>query len=266
MALDPNGFLEHVRSCHASTGSSWLDLGDTQDMKKLRPGTSLLLGAASAAAIAYASWLRPRILSWGATRSELTGTYPGDELVPDPTGGATMATFLAASPEEVWPWLVQMGGGRAGWYSWDWVDNGGEPSADHIVPEWQTLEVGQLLQRPPKAPTNWWTVMTLVANRTLVLHASYDLLGKGFDTRTGPVPLASTEGTWGFYLRETQVGQTRLVVRTRNRSRPQLLQRPFALLVGEPVHFTMQARQFHNLRRRIGAEAWERKSPVPSSR
>jgi hypothetical protein len=117
----------------------WSDLGDTQDMKKLRTGTSLLLGAASAAAIAYASWLRPRMLSWGATRSELTGTYPGDELVPDPTGGATMATFLSAPPEEVWPWLVQMGAGRAGWYSWDWVDNGGEPSADHIVPEWQTL-------------------------------------------------------------------------------------------------------------------------------
>ena len=70
----------------------------------------------------------------GRDAIELAGTYPGDELVPDPTGGATMATFLAAPPEEVWPWLVQMGGGRAGWYSWDWVDNGGEPSADHIVP------------------------------------------------------------------------------------------------------------------------------------
>lgn len=127
-----------------------------------------------------------------------------------------------------------------------WVDNGGEPSADHIVPEWQTLEVGQHLQRPPNAPSNWWTVMILEANRTLVLHASYDFFGKGVDTRTGLVPWASTEGTWGFYLRETQDGQTRLVVRTRTRSRPQLLQRPFTVLVGEPVHFTMRARQFHN--------------------
>lgn len=91
-----------------------------------------------------------------------------------------------------------MGGDRAGWYSWDWVDNGGELSADHIVPEWQTLEVGQHLQRPPRAPTNRWTVMILEANRTLVLHASYDFFGKGFDTPTGPVPRASTEGTWGL--------------------------------------------------------------------
>lgn len=56
-----------------------------------------------------------------------------------------MATTLPALPEQVWPWLVRMGFDRAGWYGWDRLDHGGRPSADRIVPEWQSLEVGQRL-------------------------------------------------------------------------------------------------------------------------
>ena len=70
-------------------------------------------------------WGRSRMLTWGATADEVAGRYPGDDLIPDPDGGATMATTLAAPPEKVWPWLVQMGGDRGGWYSWDWIDNHG---------------------------------------------------------------------------------------------------------------------------------------------
>jgi hypothetical protein len=199
----------------------------------------------------YALIFRPGMLIWGATADEAFGAYPGDELVPDPDGGATMATTLPARADRVWPWLVQMGGERAGWYSWDWLDNGGEPSADRIVPEWQNLEVGQHLQRPPKGPTNWWTVAILEPNRTLVLVTSYGPTGRSFDRRTGEVPRSFTEGTWGFHLREAAAGRTRLVVRTRHRSRPRLLNQAFGVLVGEPVHFVMQARQFHNLRSRV---------------
>lgn len=228
-------------------------------MRTRQPRARLLRFAAASAPVVYASWIRPRIRSWGATPAETTRTFPGDELIPDPNGGATMGTTLPAPPERVWPWLLQMGGGRGGWYSWDWVDNAGAPSADRIVPEWQDLEVGQHLQRPaspavPKDPANWWTVAVLEPNRTLVLQTSYDLFGRSFDPRTGPVPWASTEGTWGFYLKEAPRGRTRLVVRTRSRSRP-LLTRPLVLLVGEPVHFIMQTRQFHNLRSRIAGDA-----------
>jgi hypothetical protein len=95
------------------------------------------------------------MLTWGATEEEMGRAYPGDEIVPDSDGGATMATILPAPPERVWPWLVQMGRGRAGWYSWDWVDNKGEPSARHIVPGWQSLEQGQRLKaRRTGGP--WW--------------------------------------------------------------------------------------------------------------
>jgi hypothetical protein len=217
-----------------------------------QPRTRLLrLAAACAAPALYALWIRPRLLAWGATPEETTRTYPGDELVPDPDGGATMATLLPAPPERVWPWLVQMGGERAGWYSWDRVDNNGEPSADRIAPEWQNLEVGQHL----KGPTNWWTVVVLEPGRTLVLQSSYGLLtGQSFDPRSDPPPRAYAAGIWGFHLRPAPGGGTRLVIRTRSRTRPRLFARPFGLLLGEPVHFIMQTRQFHNLRTRVGAD------------
>lgn len=128
---------------------------------RLRVQPLRLATASAAAAVVHALWIRPRMLRWGATPDETSHTYPGDELVPDPDGGATMATPLPALPENVWPWLVQMGGEREGWCSWDRLDNDGRPSTDRIVPEWQNLEVGQHLQRPPKGPTNWWTLVIL---------------------------------------------------------------------------------------------------------
>jgi hypothetical protein len=211
--------------------------------------------------------VRPRLLNWGATRDETSHAYPGDDLVPDPDGGATMATTLPAPPEKVWRWLAQMGGGRGGWYSWDWLDNNGRPSADRIVPEWQSLEAGRHLYRvaapalhdagadEPEGP-NWWTVAIVEPNRDLVLQTSYALpSGKGFDPRSGPMPRAYVDGTWGFHLRPAPGGRTRLVTRTRSRSHPRALTRPLNLLVGEPVHFVMQTRQFHNLHARVSAEA-----------
>ncbi len=191
------------------------------------------------------------MLTWGATREEATRANPGDELICDADGGATMSTTLPAPPEKVWPWLVQMGGGRGGWYSWSWLDNKGQPSADRIVPEWQNLQEGQVL----RGPTNLFTVMVLEQNRTLVLRSSYGLTGHSFDPRTGPTPWAYVDGIWGFHLRPAPGGRTRLVSRTRSRSHPRLLMRLLGLLAGEFVHFAMQTRQFQNLGARVGAPA-----------
>jgi hypothetical protein len=162
-----------------------------------------------------------------------------------------MATTFAVPPERVWPWLVQMGGERAGWYSWDWLDNDGDPSADRLVPEWQNLKVGQHLYRVPKGPTNWWTVVILEPNRSLVLQTSYGVVGQSPDRRSGRPSRGHVEGIWGFHLEPALGVGTRLVVRTRSQSRPQLLTRPLTLLLGEPVHFIMQTRQFHNLHTRV---------------
>jgi hypothetical protein len=201
----------------------------------------------------YALWLRPRLLTWGATRDETTRGYPGDELIPDANHSTTMATTLPAPPERVWAWLVQMGLGRGGWYGWDWLDNAGQPSADRIMAQWQHLEEGQRLNSMPGG-RNWMTVAVLEPNRTLVLRSVYQLPSfRTVELRSGPLPRAYVDAIWGFHLRPARGDRTRLVARTRARGRPRSFTRPFDLL-DEPRHFSMQARQFHNLRTRVSAQ------------
>jgi hypothetical protein len=90
--------------------------------------------------------LRAASLRWGANLGESRAALPGDDLVPVPHYRATNAVTVQAPPEQVWPWLVQMGGyTRAGWYSLDRLDNGGVTSAWEIVPELQHLEVGDVM-------------------------------------------------------------------------------------------------------------------------
>ena len=228
--------------------------GGTAD-RRVRPaaGIAARLAAACAAAALYALWVRPQLLTWGATLEEITRGYPGDELIPDADRAEfTMATTLPAAPEKVWAWLVQMGGDRAGFYSWDRLDHYGEPSADRIVPERQHLQQGQRLNSEPGGQ-NWMTAEVVEPDRTLVLRSATALpSGRSFDPRTAPRPRVYLDGIWGFYLRPAPGGQTRLVVRTRGRGRPQPLMGAVGLV---PLHFIMQARQFRNLRARVSAQA-----------
>ena len=73
---------------------------------------------------------------------------PGDDLIPD-AGSATRVIGIDATPGDVWPWLVQIGYGKAGWYSYDWIDNDFKPSADQIVPEYQDIDVGDKILMMP---------------------------------------------------------------------------------------------------------------------
>lgn len=110
-------------------------------MNRIAEGT--LVGATLLSA--YLLAVRPRQLRWGATDEEIERPMPGDEIVQRPGFNATRAITIEAPPEEVWPWIVQIGFGRAGWYTYDWIDNLGRPSADSVVPELQHLEVGDLI-------------------------------------------------------------------------------------------------------------------------
>ncbi|WP_225858946.1 hypothetical protein [Streptomyces albicerus] len=204
---------------------------------------------------ALITFIRPRLLTWGASSDEVARAYPGDELVPNADGSSTMATTLPAPPAEAWPWLLQMGCNRGGWYSWDRLDNGGQPSADRIVRAWQSLEVGQRLDAVPSGDA-WFTVAVLDPQRTLVLRSSLTLpFGHPFDPSSGTEPSAYVDSIWGFHLDPDAGGGTRLVVRTRSRSRPRLLTRPMDVLFWEPTHLVMQTRQLRNLRMRLGARA-----------
>lgn len=105
----------------------------------------------------YLLFLHPWIKRWKATGAERQQFFPGDDAIAEPNYESNRAITIRARAADIWPWLVQMGNDRAGWYSYDWFDNAGLPSADHIVP-------GRLLQyiayRPPQPLLTWAFVLT----------------------------------------------------------------------------------------------------------
>jgi hypothetical protein len=107
----------------------------------------IALGAATAGAglVAYSRIVRSWALRWGATEEEAARPLPGDEVVAKADYLATRAITVHAPPHDVWPWLVQIGSGRAGWYTYDRLDNAGVPSATEIIPDLQQLQVGDLI-------------------------------------------------------------------------------------------------------------------------
>jgi hypothetical protein len=96
--------------------------------------------------LAFTRVYRPWQLTWGATKEEVHRPMVGDGLVRNPAFVATRAVTIEATPHDIWPWIVQMGYGRAGFYSWDALDNHGVPSAERIIPQYQHLRVGDLIR------------------------------------------------------------------------------------------------------------------------
>jgi hypothetical protein len=109
---------------------------------RILSGAGLAFGLLAAS---YPLGLRQWCLTWGATPDEVASTLPGDELLPGADVVTTRAIPIQAPPDRIWPWLVQMGSGRAGTYSYDWVENlfGLDMhSAKVILPQFQELKVG----------------------------------------------------------------------------------------------------------------------------
>ena len=199
----------------------------------------------------------PFLASVRATPQEHKRPLPADILIPDPAAIVMHGVTIAASPECVWPWLVQMGSGRAGWYSYDWVDNGGHPSATEIIPAFQHVAPGDVLPSLPGVKDSF-IVAAVQPERDLIL--SVPAAGGGL--------LVS----WEFFLEPFAQRQTRLLVRGRVGSqwpsggagkpvapaRP--IERIYALLARLPRwlmgpvalfgHGVMQARQLRGIKRR----------------
>jgi hypothetical protein len=146
----------------------------------------------------YVRRLRPLQMHWGATAEETGRPMPGDDLVPQATWNATRAVTVSARPEHIWPFLVQIGWGRAGWYGYDWVDNGGRPSAWEVLPEHQNVAVGK------EFPMSPWTAM-----RCVDLKEGRWMLWRG----------GAASGTWLWYLDPIDEGHTRLITRLRDHYR-----------------------------------------------
>jgi hypothetical protein len=192
--------------------------------------------------------------TWGATAREQRQPLDGDELLPQATALTTHAITIAAPPAAVWPWLVQLGWGRAGWYTYRWVDrllfpaNG--PSANHILPEHQQLQVSDHVPDGPPEADCWFTVERLEPERLLVLRSTRHLPASW---RQGGLAM---DWIWSWHLSEPAPGRTRLIQRNRMRLRPVWFERAFLATI-IPADFIMARSHLQGLQRRAQAAAAE---------
>jgi hypothetical protein len=193
------------------------------------------LGAAAASAGAAIGFNRARteFRTWGIDSADVEKQLPGDELVPEAEAVDTRSLDVAAPPKDVWPWLVQMGYGRAGWYSWDQLDMN-MPSAERIVPELQHLAIGDVV---PTHPGGGFEVRILEPEKALVLYADRALMDAQASAASHGIEDASAnvratglylektmqgdfQASWAFVLEPTPGGGTRLIERFRGHMAP----------------------------------------------
>jgi hypothetical protein len=181
----------------------------------------------------------------GVTDEDGREVLPGDELVVDPMWQSTRAITIAAPPEDVWPWIVQMGfpSHRAGWYTPHWLDRLSfgikQRSADRIVPELQQLAAGD---RVPDSD-DWsvfFTVEAVAPPHALVLHS----------TRHVIKPIKTIDFSWAFVIRELRPGESRLVIRARTNYTPRRAL-PFVELVIGPADFVNAGAMLRGIKQRV---------------
>jgi hypothetical protein len=181
---------------------------------------------------------------------------PGDDLVPNAKMEATHAITVRASTADVWPWLVQIGQKRGGWYSYDWLHRlmgiagsaeHGRRSAEHIIPELQDLAVGDVVEIAPDVGYN---VVTMRPQRALVLYVVVDA-GSGRPLDPGEeMPARYLTSSWCWFLDGTGEGTTRLIVRIRIDHNPSLMNALMIRGVIEPGSFVMERRTLLGIKRR----------------
>jgi hypothetical protein len=155
---------------------------------------------------------------WGATRDEVHASMPGDDVIPEPLWQTTHGITIRASAADIWPWLVQMGITRGGWYLSErldrivWrIDN---PSVDRIVPELQRLSVGDIVPDSVNS-TAHFRVVAIQPREALVLHSRRHPMTGIWPNLTADHPGVYLDCSWAFILHEAEGGSTRLLMRSR---------------------------------------------------
>lgn len=217
--------------------------------------TSGFLGAIGLTALAtglYATVGREKIRRWGATDEERDRFLVGDDLIQKAVYESTHAITIDAPPEAVWPWLVQMGQGRGGFYSYDWVEALGGldiQSADRVVPELQSLGEGAIVRL---APNTALLAATVDPPHALVLRAIRDIESKEPPEPTDP---GYFNWSWAFVVEPNGIGQSRLLIRLRADTTQSP---PFSVVgpaVWEPLHLLMERKMLRGIRDRVERSA-----------
>jgi len=204
--------------------------------------------------------LRPWYGRWGATDEEAQARLPGDDLVPEPKSAITCAITVEAPVERVWPWLAQLGCRRGGWYSYDLLDNGGQPSAGRVLPEHQRLAVDDRILLTPDGRLGY-PVVALEPGQSLVL-------GGTLDTRTGqgirpgdPLPEAYYSGINVFVLSPVSETRTRLIFRQRLDWNPTFADTLMYRVFLEPISFVMARKMLKGIKTRATETTHKRSQP-----
>jgi hypothetical protein len=207
---------------------------------------TVLLGVAAL----YIWLIRPWHLRWGTTEDEVAETLPGDDLVDRCKSLATHAISIRATSAEIWPWLLQLGQDRAGFYSYTWLENifcCHMTNTYVIIPEWQHLKVGDGVRFHPRFPCV--PVAVLEPNRALVIAGT-------LEAKTGqPILEGSVDHdtclstSWAFVLHEQGERHTRLIARLRGRFPRGLSVWLANRLFWEPAHFIMERKMLLTIKR-----------------
>ena len=162
-------------------------------------------------------FLRSKYRKWGSTEEELQRELPGDELVKDLKGWYNHAITINAPAADVWPWIVQLGQNKGGYYSYELLENivGSKiHNADSIVPEFQDTKVGdKVVMHPKGAP---YIVAAIDLGRAFVLQIRINTQTLETVDITEPLPEKYQNSSWVFFLEQTSDGTTRLISRSRN--------------------------------------------------
>ncbi len=210
-----------------------------------------LVGAASVATAVFTPMLRPWRTSWGATPEEVERTLPGDEYIEQPKWEATHAITIAETAENIWPWLVQIGQGRGGFYSYEFLENlaGCDiHNADRILPEFQNLKVGDVIHLHPKSPPI--PVVAIEPNRYILLHAC-NSVSTHVDSNE---PDEYVNVSWLFYLKPIDDTSCRLISRWRSDYKQTLANKlGYGPTFIEPISFVMDRKMLLGIKERVEA-------------
>lgn len=213
----------------------------------------LLTGAVASGALAvYEFLLKPKMFSWGATPDECSRVWPGDEFTPATRGVCTRAITIQATPEQIWPWIMQIGQDRAGYYSYTWLENLFRAEMSNtlkLVPAWQHRQVGDDLWMAAKHRYHGrarMTVARLEPFRAMV-NVAYEDRESALNAEWAP------HGCWNFLLQPISSGDssspiTRLVMRSILPEQMSAGARAFSLF-WDPAHFIMERKMMRTIKR-----------------